>query len=46
LLPEFDSLQVAQELPVDSEELIQQFEKFVQAVIQYTIAEVLQQPKV
>jgi hypothetical protein len=46
LLPEFDSQQVAQELLVDSKELIQQFEKFVGAVIQYTLAEVLYQPKV
>jgi hypothetical protein len=46
LLPEYNSQQVAQELLVDSEELIQQFEKFVGAVIQYTLAEVLHQPKV
>jgi hypothetical protein len=46
LLPKFDCQQVAQELLVDSEELMQQFEKFVQAVTQCTIAKVLQQPKV
>ena len=46
LLPEFDSQQVAQESLVDSEELIQQFEKFVGAVTQRTLAEVLRQPKV
>jgi hypothetical protein len=46
LLPEFDSQQVVQELLVDSKELIQQFEKFVGAVIQYILAEVLYQPKV
>jgi hypothetical protein len=43
LLPEFDSQQVAL---VDGEELIRQFEKFVGAVTQRTLAEVLRQPKV
>jgi hypothetical protein len=46
LLPEFDSQQVAHESLVDSEELMWRFEKFVQAVTQRTIVEVLQQPKV
>ena len=46
LLPEFDSQQVVQELLVDSKELIQQFENFVGAVIQHTLAEVLYQPKI
>jgi hypothetical protein len=46
LLPEFDSQQVAQESLVDGEELMQRFEKFVRAVTQRTMAEVLQQPKV
>jgi hypothetical protein len=46
LLPEFDSQQVAQESLVDGEELMQQFEKFVGAVTQRTLAEVLRQPKV
>ena len=46
VLPEFDSQQVAQESLVDGEELIQRFEKFVGAVMQRTIAEVLHQPKV
>ncbi len=45
LLPEFDSQKVAQE-PLDGEELMRRFEKFVQAVTQRTMAEVLQQPKV
>jgi hypothetical protein len=36
----------AQESLVDSEELTQRFEKFVQAVTQSAMAEVLQQPKV
>jgi hypothetical protein len=46
LLPEFDSQQVAQESLVDGEELMQQFEKFVGAVTQCTLTEVLRQPKV
>jgi hypothetical protein len=46
LLPEFDSQQVAQESLVDGEELMWRFEKFVRAVMQRTMAEVLQQPKV
>ena len=46
LLPEFDSQQVAQESLVDGEELMRRFEKFVGAVTQRTMAEVLQQPKV
>jgi hypothetical protein len=46
LLPEFDSQQVAQESLVDGEELMQRFEKFVGAVTQCTMAEVLHQPKV
>jgi hypothetical protein len=46
LLPEFDSQQVAHESLVDGEELMRRFEKFVQAVTQRTMVEVLQQPKV
>jgi len=46
LLPEFDSQQIAQESLVDGEELMRRFEKFVGAVTQRTMAEVLQQPKV
>jgi hypothetical protein len=46
LLPEFDSQQVAQQSLVHGEELIPRFEKFVGAVTQRTIAEVLRQPKV
>jgi hypothetical protein len=46
LLPEFDSQQVVHESLVDGEELMWRFEKFVQAVTQCTMVEVLQQPKV
>jgi hypothetical protein len=46
LLPEFDSQQVAHESLVDGEELMRRFEKFVRAVTQRTMVEVLQQPKV
>lgn len=46
LLPKFDGQQVVQESLVDGEELMRRFEKFVRAVMQSTMAEVLQQPKV
>ena len=46
LLPEFDSQQVAHESLVDGEELMRQFEKFVRAVTQRTMVEVLRLLKV